>query len=516
MTFMAWSRHFETGFESVDRQHRALVDLVNQAAPLLATAGSSGIASADHLLDQLGHYATVHFQDEERLMRDAGLDPAYLDHHHHTHHAFAQAVGTMRQQAAQDGQLTGNELLRFLTSWLTFHILAEDQSMARQMRALQAGQTPAQAWAAESETDADAPHAVYTGALIDLFSVVTQRNRSLTEVNTRLQHTQQQLAEANRVLEDRVAERTAELARANDSLRTEQAALKASLSRLEQTQQQLLQSEKMAAVGQLAAGVAHEINNPVGFVNANLASLGSYTAQLFRLIDAQAAALATHPPLPPGSAAATTLSEAEAAADLGYLRQDVPDLLRESLDGLTRVKRIVNDLREFSHASNDEWHPADLNAGLESTLNVVWNDIKFKADIVRELTPLPPVTCIAPQINQVFLNLLVNAGQAIDTHGRIRLASGTLEREGQPWVWVEVADTGKGMPDAVQRRVFEPFFTTKPVGTGTGLGLSVSWEIVQRHHGVLSLTSTEGVGTTFRCELPCSPPTASAPRPNRA
>jgi two-component system, NtrC family, sensor kinase len=172
---------------------------------------------------------------------------------------------------------------------------------------------------------------------------------------------------------------------------------------------------------------------------------------------------------------------------------------------MQRVKRIVNDLREFSHVSNDEWLPADLNQGLESTLNVVWNDLKYKADIVRELTPLPPVVCIAPQINQVFLNLLVNAGQAIEQHGQIRLASGTMLRHGQPWVWLEVSDTGKGMPEAVQRRVFEPFFTTKPVGQGTGLGLSVSWEIVQRHHGHLAVRSTEGQGTTFRCELPCAP-----------
>lgn len=509
MNFMTWSRHFETGLDTVDSQHHALVNLVNQAAPLLAAAGPTGIARAGHFLDQLGHYATVHFQDEEQLMQDAGLDPGYLAHHHHTHEGFAHAVATMRQQAAHEGQLTGNELLRFLTSWLTFHILSEDQSMARQMRAMQGGLTAAQAWAAESQADADAPHAVYTGALIDLFGVVTQRNRSLTELNERLQNAQLQLAQANRVLEDRVAERTAELAHANDSLRSEQAALQASLSRLEHTQQQLLQSEKMAAVGQLAAGVAHEINNPVGFVNANLASLGTYVERLFQLIDAQAAALAASAPLPADSPVATTLGQAQATADIGYLRQDVPDLLRESLDGLQRVKRIVSDLREFSHVSNDEWQAADLNQGLESTLNVVWNDIKFKAEVTRELTPLPPVTCIAPQINQVFLNLLVNAGQAIEAHGRIRLASGTLEREGQPWVWVEISDTGRGMSEAVQRRVFEPFFTTKPVGTGTGLGLSVSWEIVQRHQGHLLVRSTEGVGTTFRCELPCQPLTAS-------
>jgi two-component system NtrC family sensor kinase len=512
MKLMAWSHHFETGVDTVDRQHRALVDLVNQAAPLLATAGNAGLAHAGHLLDELTRYAAVHFEDEERLMLEAGLDPAYLEHHHRTHEAFGQAVRTMREQATPHGLLSGNELLRFMTSWLTFHILGEDQSMARQMRALQAGSTAAEAWATESAAEltdkAGAPHAVYTGALLDLFGVVTQRNRRLTQVNAELQQAQQQLAQANAELEARVAARTHELAQANSQLKDEQAALRASISSLEQAQQQLLQSEKMAAVGQLAAGVAHEINNPVGFVNANLASLGTYVQRLFNLVDAQAAALTAGPALPAGSAAAAALADAEAEADLAYLRQDVPDLLRESMEGMQRVKRIVNDLREFSHVSHDEWHPADLNQGLESTLNVVWNDLKYKAEIVRELTPLPPVVCIAPQINQVFLNLLVNAGQAIDQRGSIRLASGTFTQQGQPWVWVEVSDTGQGMPEAVQRRIFEPFFTTKPVGQGTGLGLSVSWEIVQRHHGRLTVQSTEGQGSNFRLELPCTPPTA--------
>lgn len=504
MNFMTWSRHFETGIDEVDRQHRALVDLVNKAAPLLASAGQNGIAHAGHLLDQLGHYATIHFRDEERLMLESGLDPAYLAHHHGTHEGFADAVRTMRQQAAHEGQLTGNELLRFLASWLTFHILSEDQSMARQIRAIQSGQTPQQAWSAETQAEADAPHAVYTGALIDLFGVVTQRNRSLTEVNERLLHTQQELANANQALEARVAERTRELAQTNEHLQAEQAALQTSLSKLEQTQQQLLQAEKMAAVGQLAAGVAHEINNPVGFVSSNLATLATYAGRLFELTDAQAAALQACGPQP-ASAATARLKQAVTEADVDFMRQDMPDLLAESAQGLQRVKRIVNDLREFARTDHADWQPADLNQCLESSLNAVWNDIKFKADITRDLSPLPPVTCIASQMGQVFLNLLVNAGQAIQAHGSIRLASGTFDRDGQPWVWVEVADSGCGMSATVQRRIFEPFFTTKPVGTGTGMGLSVAWEIVQRHHGSLSVRSTEGQGSTFRCELPCQP-----------
>ena len=510
MSFMAWSRHFETGIDLVDAQHRALVELVNKAAPILAAAGTDSISHADHLLDQLGHYAIVHFQDEEKLMTAEGLAADYQAHHHGTHEGFGRAIAAMRQQAAQPGQLTGNELLRFLTSWLTFHILSEDQSMARQIRAIRAGKTAQQAWAAESQTETDAPHAVYTTALIDLFGVVTQRNRSLTEVNEQLRHTQQELANANQALEARVAERTQALALANEQLHTEQLALKSSLASLEQAQQQLLQSEKMAAVGQLAAGVAHEINNPVGFVNANLGTLATYTHLLIELADAQAAALKAVSPLAPTHPAAERLSAAEAAADLDYLRQDLPDLLKESADGLQRVKRIVNDLREFSHVGAAEWQPADLNHGLESTLNVVWNDLKFKANITRNLATLPPVMCLASQINQVFMNLLVNAGQAIREHGDIHLASGTFEHDGAAWVWIEVSDSGCGMSAEVQKRIFEPFFTTKPVGTGTGLGLSVSWEIVQRHGGNLSVRSAEGQGTTFRCELPCQPPQTHA------
>lgn len=502
MTFMAWSRHFETGFGPVDRQHRALVDLVNQAAPLLADAGNAGIAQAGHLLDQLNHYAAIHFKDEEQLMQSAGLDPAYLAHHHHTHQGFADAVATMRQQASQEGLITGNELLRFLASWLTFHILAEDQSMARQLRAVASGQPPALAWANESKPDTDAPHAVYTGALIDLFGVVTQRNKSLAAINQRLQETQQQLAQANQVLEERVAQRTRELAQANAQLKAEQAALQASMARLERTQQQLLQSEKMAAVGQLAAGVAHEINNPVGFVNANLASLGTYTQRLLALVDAQAAALGTLPTPPP--AVADALSQAQATADLAYLRTDVPDLLRESTQGLQRVKHIVDDLLNFSQsaAEPNDWEWLDLNTLIKNALAQVQ---RGDAELTLELAPLPLLHGMAKPLEQALAHLLQNACQAVSVGQRVRVSTGMHRHEGRDWVWADIEDTGTGMSEATQRRVFEPFFTTKPVGQGKGLGLTVAWDTVQRHHGNLSVHSTPGVGTTFRCELPCNP-----------
>ncbi len=266
--------------------------------------------------------------------------------------------------------------------------------------------------------------------------------------------------------------------------------------KLEQAQSQLLQSEKMASIGQLAAGVAHEINNPVGFVNSNLGSLRDEVHDLLRVIDAYAAAdpvLAEHSP-----ALMDTISQARDAAELDYLRDDVGTLIDESLDGLQRVRRIVQDLKDFSRVDTSEWQFADLEAGLESTFNIVWNEIKYKAEVHKEYAGIPEVECIAAQVNQVFLNLLVNAAQAIEGRGTIILRSGADDRE----AWIEVEDSGRGIAPEHLTRLFEPFFTTKPVGQGTGLGLSLAYSIAQRHGGRLEVSSQIGVGSKFRLTLP--------------
>ena len=303
------------------------------------------------------------------------------------------------------------------------------------------------------------------------------------------------LASLNQTLETRIAERTAELWQANQTMAREQRELTALLQKVEEAQNQLLQSEKMAAIGQLAAGVAHEINNPVGFVNSNMGTLKTYTAQLFEVIDAYEAVAAGAPP--------SRLAEAKRAADLAFLREDLPQLIDESQEGLSRVTRIVQDLKDFSHIDEAGQQEADLNAGIESTLNVVWNEIKYKADIVRELGDIPPVLCAPAQINQVFMNILVNAAQAIETHGTITLRSGTQNGH----VWFEIEDNGKGIPEEVRKRIFEPFFTTKPVGKGTGLGLSISYDIVvKKHRGSLDVRSEPGKGSCFRITLPIHPP----------
>ncbi len=276
--------------------------------------------------------------------------------------------------------------------------------------------------------------------------------------------------------------------------------------KLEQTQNQLLQSDKMASIGQLAAGVAHEINNPVGFVSSNLNTLRQYVASLLALVDAYASAH-TDPASP---AAAQRLASTQAEVELDYLKEDLPQLLDESADGLSRVKKIVQDLKDFSRVDQADWQEADLNAGLESTLNVVRHEVKYKADVVKALTPLPSVLCLAGQLNQVFMNLIVNASHAIAERGVITLASGVQDG----WAWVQVDDTGSGMSDEVQRRIFEPFYTTKDVGKGTGLGLSLSFSIVKRHGGVIQVRSTPGVGSAFRVWVPIAGPgsaTGAAP-----
>jgi signal transduction histidine kinase len=175
--------------------------------------------------------------------------------------------------------------------------------------------------------------------------------------------------------------------------------------------------------------------------------------------------------------------------------------MNESRDGLSRVRKIVQDLKDFSRVGQAEWQWADLHAGLDSTLNIVWNELKYKCKVNKEYGELPEVYCLPSQLNQVFMNLFVNAAQAIENHGEVTIRTGRAGEE----AWVEVADTGKGIPRENLNRIFEPFFTTKPVGQGTGLGLSLSYSIVLKHKGRIEVASQVGKGTTFRVILPINP-----------
>ena len=264
--------------------------------------------------------------------------------------------------------------------------------------------------------------------------------------------------------------------------------------KLHEAQDQLLQSEKMASIGQLAAGVAHEINNPAGYVNSNLGSLKNYVEDLFKLLDKYE----EHEIMLP-VAEIETITNIKDEIEFKYLKDDVPNLISESLEGITRLKDIVQDLKDFSRVDEMEWQWADLHKGIESTLNIVNNELKYKASVVKEFADVPEVECIAAQINQVIMNVLVNAAHAIEEHGTISIKTGM---NGDDWVWIKISDTGKGIAQENLRRIFDPFFTTKPIGQGTGLGMSLCYSIIEKHSGSIDVESELGKGTTFTINLP--------------
>ncbi len=280
--------------------------------------------------------------------------------------------------------------------------------------------------------------------------------------------------------------------------------LSLALTTLQQAQSKLVQQEKLAGVGQLAAGVAHEINNPLGFVSSNFSMLQRYVERLCELIEAYKNALEQAEVEEAVQEIAAGIREKEKSAKLELMLEDLPELFEETKDGIERIGKIVKALRVFSRVDSlEQFGEYDLNSGLDTTLIVARNEIKYVAKIEKKLAPLPMIQAIGSQINQVLLNLLVNAAQAIQSEGRegqglIRIQ--TSQEDG--WVRCSIYNDGPPIPENIRHRLFEPFFTTKPVGKGTGLGLSISYEIiVQKHHGEIFFTSGEG-GTEFVLRLP--------------
>lgn len=284
-----------------------------------------------------------------------------------------------------------------------------------------------------------------------------------------------------------------------EELQKRQAELREAYQRLNGTQEKLLQSEKMASIGQLAAGVAHEINNPIGYVHSNLGSLQEYLRSLFTVIEAYERALRAPDP----KALIPEIDDIRQRFDIDFISRDLPQLMAESREGIERVTRIVRDLKDFSYSDRSEsWKLVDLHAGLESTINIIWNELKYKVTLERRYGELPMIECLPSELNQVYMNMLLNAGHAIAERGTITVSTGG----GADHVWVEFADTGSGISPELRQRIFDPFFTTKPVGSGTGLGLSISYGIVNKHHGRIELDSAPGEGSRFRIVLPIRQP----------
>jgi two-component system NtrC family sensor kinase len=276
--------------------------------------------------------------------------------------------------------------------------------------------------------------------------------------------------------------------------------LRETYRQLASTQAQLLQSDRMASIGQLAAGVAHEINNPIGYVHSNIGTLQEYMGALLAMIECHENALAAEDPGAHREAVRTKRER----LDIEFIIGDLPKLLSESREGIERVTKIVQDLKDFSRSSGSDepMRPSDLHRGLESTINIVWNELKYRIQLEKHYGDMPPVECHPSEINQVLMTLLINAGQAIEHRGTIVIATGSENGE----AWISIADTGTGITPDVLPRIFEPFFTTKPIGRGTGLGLAVAYNIAQKHHGRIDVTSTPGVGSIFRLVLPVTQP----------
>jgi two-component system, NtrC family, sensor kinase len=281
--------------------------------------------------------------------------------------------------------------------------------------------------------------------------------------------------------------------------------LENALDNLERTQAQMLQSEKMASIGQLAAGVAHEINNPTGFVSSNLKTLGDYLEDMMRLYTDYQEMKKALEELPDGQlpekqiALLEKVVATEEDIDIDFIREDSEGLIDECREGTERIKKIVEDLKHFAHPGEEKMKATDINAGLESTLNVVNNELKYKATIVKEFGDLPLVQAYPQQLNQVFMNILVNAAQSIEKSGEIKIVTTS---DGDKVV-VRISDTGCGIAAENLNKIFDPFFTTKDVGKGTGLGMNIAYNIINKHQGRIRAESQVGEGTTFIIELPC-------------
>jgi len=288
------------------------------------------------------------------------------------------------------------------------------------------------------------------------------------------------------------------LERISEEKRTQQKLI----GKLEEAKDQLVQSEKMASIGQLAAGVAHEINNPVGFIKSNFSSLKRYGKDLHAVIEKYNDIIKELEK----TQTQTEVDKINEEFDIEFITEDIQNLLSESFEGITRIEDIVNSLKDYSRSDN-QWEQADINTHIENTLKIVSHELKYVASIEKDYGEIPLVECLPMQIGQVMMNLLVNAGQAIQEDGKIIIKT----REENNKVIISVSDNGKGIAEEHLAKIFDPFFTTKPVGQGTGLGLSLSYNIIQKHNGEMNVESEVGKGTEFIIQLPIQQSTLSSP-----
>jgi signal transduction histidine kinase len=346
------------------------------------------------------------------------------------------------------------------------------------------------------------------GTLARGFNAMLLRLRALiANVQEMARREQETLAEANRLLERRVDERTSELRTANEQLVSE-------MDHRSRIELELRQAQKLESVGRLASGIAHEINTPIQFVSDSVHfvqdSIADLASVLAKLQAVKSSVLAGTDALE----AAREANEAEESADLPYLFENLPPAVARALEGLDRVATIVRSMKEFAHPDQKQMTSVDLNRAVQNTIAISRNEYKLVADIETHLDDLPLVLCHAGEVNQVILNIIVNSAHAIEdvvkgTERRGRITVGTHRDDGD--AVISINDTGGGIPEKIREQIFDPFFTTKEVGRGSGQGLAISRSvIVDKHHGQITFETVLGQGTTFHIRLPIAPPATRA------
>ncbi|MFH1965693.1 MAG: ATP-binding protein, partial [Acidobacteriota bacterium] len=309
--------------------------------------------------------------------------------------------------------------------------------------------------------------------------------RSFNFMAESLEERSQQLTSLNKNLEEKVQARTRALERANREMAE-------AYHELKETQFQLVQSEKLASLGQLVAGIAHEIKNPLNFIYGNTGFLRDYINKLEKLVALYEEGKVL------GDEEQRTVDQFKEEIGYSFIIKDLGTLVDNFEEGAERIHSIVGDLRTFSRTETGEFKEIDLHEAIDLALNLLHNELKGRIEIIKEYGSIPRVACQAGKINQVLVNLLINAGQAIPAEGEIILTT----RKAGKYVEIIVEDNGKGMSPDQLEHIFEPFFTTKPVGAGTGLGLSISYAIIQDHKGSITVSSKPGEGTRFCVSLP--------------
>ncbi|NEP82900.1 MAG: HAMP domain-containing protein, partial [Okeania sp. SIO3B3] len=347
---------------------------------------------------------------------------------------------------------------------------------------------------------------VSAGDLTQKVPVITKNEigflaQTFNQMIQQLKSSYQQLSDYSHVLETRVEERTQELTEKN-------ADLEQTLQKLKETQAQLIQNEKMVSLGQLVAGVAHEINNPVSFIYGNIKPARDYTENILDLLNFYQ----QYYPDP-----VAEIRDKEKIIELDFIKEDFPRLLNSMEEGSSRIKEIVLSLRNFSRHDESKLKQVDIHKGIDSTLLILQTRLKPKVghpkiNIIKEYDNLPLIKCLGGQINQVFMNIIANGIDALEMSWQesnsqlcsiqpyIKIKTKVINKN---WIAIHITDNGMGIPEEVKNRIFDPFYTTKPVGKGTGLGLSLSYQIiVEKHQGKFYCNSVVGQGTEFAIELP--------------